>query len=117
MRQGKGEKKAVFSAEIPKSGRWELSFHLPAEQRSGLMASRRDRGSWKLVLDDGTGTRDIEFDAETNDSGWNSLGVFDIAGGTVRLIVSNETEGAYVLADAIRWTPETRSGEQVAKAQ
>ena len=117
VRQGTGEKKAVFSAEISRSGRWELSFHLPAEQRSGLMASRRDRGSWKLVLDDGTGTRDIEFDAENNDSGWNSLGVFDIAAETVRLIVSNETGGDYVLADAIRWTPVARSGEQVAKEQ
>jgi hypothetical protein len=114
--KGKGDKKAVFAAEIPESGRWELSFHLPAEQRSGLMAKRRDRGAWKLVLDDGTGTQDIEFDAENNDSGWNSLGVFDIAGGTVRLIVSNETAGSYVLADAIRWTPEKRAGEQVAKA-
>jgi len=116
VRKGKGEKKAVFAAEIPQSGRWELSFHLPAEQRSGLMAKRRDRGAWKLVLDDGTGTQDIEFDAEANDSGWNSLGVFDIAGGTVRLIVSNETAGNYVLADAIRWTPERHAGEQVAKA-
>jgi hypothetical protein len=81
------------------------------------MAKRRDRGSWTLVLDDGTGTRDIEFDAEKNDSGWNSLGVFDIASGTVRLIVSNETDGNYVLADAIRWTPEKSAGEQVANAQ
>jgi len=117
VRKGKGDKKAVFAAEIPKSGRWELSFHLPSEQRSGLMASRRDRGSWKLVLDDGTGAQDIEFDAETHDSGWNSLGVFDIASGTVRLVVSNETEGNYVLADAIRWAPEKRTGEQVAEAK
>ena len=115
--KGKGTKKAIFSAEIPRSGRWELSFHLPAEQRSGLMAKRRDRGSWMLVLDDGTGTTDIEFDAENNDSGWNSLGVFDIAGGTVRLIVSDETAGSYVLADAIRWTPEKSAGEQVANAR
>ncbi len=115
--KGKGEKRAVFAAEMPESGRWELSFHLPAEQRSGLMAKRRDRGSWTLVLDDGTGTRDIEFDAEESDSGWNSLGVFDIASGTVRLIVSNKTDGSYVLADAIRWTPEKSAGEQVAKAR
>jgi ABC-type transport system involved in multi-copper enzyme maturation permease subunit len=117
IRKGKGKKKAVFAAEIPRSGRWELSFHLPAEQRSGLMTKRRDRGSWMLVLDDGTGTRDIEFDAEKNDSGWNSLGVFDVASGTVRLIVSNETDGSYVLADAIRWTPKKSAGEQVANAQ
>ncbi len=107
----------MFAAEIPKSGRWELSFHLPAEQRSGLMGANRDRGIWKLVIDDGTGTHEIDFEAETHDSGWNSLGMFDIAGGTVRVIVSDETEGDYVMADAIRWTPDRRSGEQVAEAR
>ncbi len=117
VRGGKGDKKAVFAAEIPKSGRWELSFHLPAEQRSGLMSQRRDRGSWKIVLDGGTGTQEIEFEAESSDAGWNSLGVFDIEGGTVRVIVSNETAGRYVLADAVRWTPERSAGEQVAKAR
>ena len=81
------------------------------------MRSKRDRGTWKLVLDDGTGTQGIDFEAETRDSGWNSLGVFDIAGGTVRVIVTDETEGEYVLADAIRWTPDRRSGERVAKAR
>ncbi|NIM02357.1 MAG: hypothetical protein GTN89_16530 [Acidobacteria bacterium] len=116
VKRGKGDKRAVFAAEIPRAGRWELSFHLPAEQRSGLMSQRRDRGAWKLVIDDGTGTQEIDFDAENHDSGWNSLGMFDIAGGTVRVIVSNETAGNYVLADAIRWTPERRSGDQVAKA-
>ncbi len=81
------------------------------------MKAKRDRGTWKLILDDGTGTQEIDFDAETHDSGWNSLGLFDIAGGTVRVIVSDETDGDYVLADAIRWTPEKRSGEQVAEAR
>jgi len=117
VRKGKGSKRAVFTAEIPSSGRWELSFYLPAKQRSGLMSSNRDRGTWKLVIDDGTGTQPIDFEAETHDSGWNSLGVFDIADGAVRVIVTDETEGEYVLADAIRWTPDRRSGEQVAEAR
>lgn len=117
IRKGHGTKRAVFAAQIPDPGRWELSFHLPAEQRSGLMFTDRDRGTWKLVLDDGTGTQQIDFEAETRDSGWNSLGVFDIADGTVRVIVSDETEGDYVLADAIRWSPDKRSGERVAEAR
>jgi hypothetical protein len=117
VRKGKGSKRAVFSAEIPKSGRWELGFYLPAEQRSGLMRATKDRGTWKLVVDDGTGTHEIDFAAETHDSGWNSLGEFDIAGGTVRVIVTDETDGEYVVADAIRWTPDKRTEEQVANAQ
>ena len=117
VRKGEGSKRAVFSAKIPKSGRWELSFYLPAEQRSGLMSARRDRGTWKLVIDDGTGTHEIDFEAETHDSGWNSLGEFDIAAGTVRVIVTDETQGEYVVADAIRWTPDKRAGEQVAEAR
>ena len=47
----------------------------------------------------------MTFDANAADSGWNTLGTFDIEAGEVRLEVSNETDGRYVLADAIRWTP------------
>jgi ABC-type transport system involved in multi-copper enzyme maturation permease subunit len=115
VRAGKGEKSALFEVEIPRSGRWELSFYLPAKQRFGLMRDNRERGTWKLLLDDGTGEREIDFDADSAESGWNSLGLFDVASGTVKLFLSDETDGEYVAADAIRWTPERRVGEEVAQ--
>ena len=106
VRAGQGDKMATFETEVPKAGRWELSFYLPSKQRFGLMRESRERGSWKLLLDDGSGEREIEFDAADADSGWNSLGMFEVASGTVRVSVTDETDGEYVVADAIRWTPE-----------
>ena len=36
----------------------------------------------------------------------------DIADGEVQVVISNETEGDFVAADAVRWTPAT--GDQAA---
>ena len=54
---------------------------------------------------DSSGDRDVDFDASVGGSGWNSLGRFDLASGEVRVELSDQTEGRYVYADAIRWTP------------
>jgi len=54
---------------------------------------------------DSSGDREVTFDAAVGGSGWNSLGRFDLASGEVRVELSDETEGRYVYADAIRWTP------------
>ena len=65
----------------------------------------RPRGTWKMNVVNDSVTEPLDFDAENGDDGWNALGTFEIAAGEVRLEISRETEGKYVLADAIRWTP------------
>lgn len=99
IKGGKGERMAVFTAALPQSGRYELEFHLAESRRS-------QRGVWNMNLVDGSGTQAIPFDADKGDSGWNSLGTFEIAGGEVRLEVTDRVEGkGEVMADAIRWKP------------
>ncbi len=72
-----------------------------------VKAGLRRRGSWTLTVVDPSGSRDVTFDADGGEAGWNSLGTFEIADGSVRVEVSNEVEGKgrYVIADAIRWSP------------
>ena len=38
-------------------------------------------------------------------------GTFEMAGGEVKLMVSNDTDGDYVVADAIRWKRARGSGQ------
>jgi hypothetical protein len=104
VRAGKGGRKAIFTAEIPDAGEWELEYYLPNRRGRGR-GPRRMIGTWSLTVADVTDSREVEFEVEEADAGWNSLGAFDIGAGEVRVEVSDETEGHYVLADAIRWVP------------
>ena len=106
---GSGEDRAVFKTDLPDSGQWELEYYFALPQNRS--AKRLSPGVWKLTLVDESGPREITFDAGGAESGWNSLGTFEVAGGEVRLMVSNETDGDYVVADAIRWTRARGSGQ------
>jgi len=104
VRSGSGDRLAVFTTQIPNGGPWQLEYHLPDPSRQGRNRGLQ-RGKWNMNLVHDSGSESLTFDANAADSGWNTLGTFDIEAGEVRLEVSNETDGRYVLADAIRWTP------------
>lgn len=106
VRKGSGDRRAIFTAEIPRSGQWELEYYVPQRRGRGPGGGGRrggEVGIWNLSVVDAAETRDLTFDAGGSESGWNSLGAFDITEGEVRVVVSDETEGSYVLADAVRW--------------
>jgi hypothetical protein len=102
VRKGSGGRQAVFSAEIPSSGQWELEYYLPRRPGRGP-TGRRKSGTWDLTVSDDSGDHEIKFDADGGEQGWNSLGTFEIAEGEVKVAVSDKTDGDFVLADAIRW--------------
>jgi ABC-type transport system involved in multi-copper enzyme maturation permease subunit len=104
IRAGDGERTALFAAELPDSGSWQLEYYLP-QQPTGR-TSRRP-GTWSLLVVDGSGEREVSFDADGGESGWNSLGTFEVQAGEVVVKISDSTDGDYVVADAIRWLPVT----------
>jgi hypothetical protein len=110
-RAGEGNRHVAFTAELPEAGRWELEYHFV--RPTSRAAQRIAPGTWNLTLVDGTGSQQVTFDAGGGESGWNSLGTFEVADGEVKLLVSNRTDGDYVVADAIRWKP-ARSAADVA---
>ncbi len=112
VKAGAGGRTAAFTAEIPSAGSWDLEVHLPKE--APLMRRQRKTGSWTYTIEDAGESRTVTFDVRSGESGWNSLGSFELAGGGTRVILSDETEGRLVVADAIRWTPS--SGRTTADA-
>ena len=122
VRSGSGEQRAVFAADLPQAGRWRLEYHLPvlsSVRRSrggpGVQISAQvglggTQGSYDLTLDAGGEQRELEFDASAAESGWNSLGEFELPAGEARVLVSDETSGRVVIADAIRWRSLTEDG-------
>ncbi len=100
---GKGEQKAVFTAPIKKADRWDLELFIPEKSRVYPM---KKWGKYNLVIKKGdTEKQEISFDSKAAQQGWNPVGRFDIPEGDVTVTISNKTDGEFVVADAIRWTP------------
>ena len=111
VRGGSGKRHATFRAELPHAGEWELEYHV-----TKIRGRRSGPGKWSLTIQDGSGSRDAALDATAAETGWSSLGRFELAAGDVQVRVSDAAPGGYVEADAIRWTPApgARSGGAVA---
>ncbi len=102
IKAGKGDQRAVFTAELERSGPWRLElFMLPTRASS----RRWKRGTYHLTVEDPSGSQELTFDAGAAEEGWNMLGELEIASGKVRVALSNETDGGAVIADAVRWRP------------
>jgi hypothetical protein len=106
IRSGKGEKYAVYSAEIPQGGSWDLELHMPDKRGLFFMRNVQD---WHIVIEDGEMSHEATFDAEAGESGWNNVGSYDLSGGDVLVKISDKSEGRVVVADAIRWVPSSGS--------
>ena len=99
---GEGRAKAVFTAELPSGGRWRIDYHLP-DASDASFGARVRHGVYHLSVVAPGVERVVEFDAATAPWGWNDLGTFALPAGTVSLVVSDETSGRAVFADAVRW--------------
>ena len=110
---GDGDSWVAFNTEIPKTGRWRLEYHLP--QRFNKWR-KWQWGTYDIQLAVDNSTHQIEFDSGAAQSGWNSLGDFDLSAGNVQLRVSDKSSGSIVIADAIRWRPLDKDEVYTAKA-
>ena len=110
---GEGEKEAVFTTNINQTGKWDLELYIPSRQdvipniywEQYLMPGKR-LGTYNLLVTDGNGGQHkIKFDPKKAPSGWNPVGNIDLPKGETTVTISNKTDGDYVVADAIRWSP------------
>ena len=120
---GSGNRRAIFTATLPRAGMWKLAYHSPfvggkmrkrgkeeANAKRERMArltgdSGSELGQYDVTLLTDNRVRPVEFDASAAERGWNDLGTFDLTAGTVRLSISDATGGESVIVDAIRWMP------------
>ncbi len=117
VRSGAGDRRAVFAAELPQAGRRRLALHLPLlSTRQGnaspglnvqvsVSTGLGTLGTYDVTLIAGGEERTLEFDAAAAETGWNTLGEFDLPRGEARVVVSNRSSGRVVIADAVRWQP------------
>ncbi len=100
---GEGEKKAVFTAFINRAGKWDLSLFIPWKNNIFL---NKKWGTYHLVVTDANGDRrEISIDSKAAAPGWNLTEGLDLPEGETTVAVSNRTDGDFIVADAIRWSP------------
>ena len=114
---GATPQKVVFQTHIPRTGTWQLAYHLPdvgerrnrnfrATGRYGLsLGSQNDWTNFDLSLAIGESIQVIEFDGKRMQAGWNTLGTYELTPGEVTLSVSTKSPFGTIVADAIRWSP------------
>jgi hypothetical protein len=104
VRATRGEgSRAVFAATLERSGPWRLALHLPASHEG---FGGWNRGSYAIAVVDDSGRHELSFDAAAaQGGGWNEVGEVEVASGEVRVELASATDGAAVIADAIRWQP------------
>jgi len=99
-----GVHKVAFNAYLPKEGRWSLSYFHPDVflflEMVGVSLDEYD-------LEVTTNQQDWNLKISANELtvGWNEISTFDVdSPGEIKVAVSNESDGTYVYADAIKWT-------------
>ena len=90
--------KAVFSATIPEGDRWKLYYHMPRDVRLDMLG-----GVEIVVVGDGEDSSSVRISGAEWVRGWNYVGSFDLRSGRVDVVLTDKTEGRFVIADAIMW--------------
>lgn len=97
-----GEHRVAFEAELPKTGKWSLSYHFP--DASYILGAQGSTAHYDIDVSVGDQNWNLTYNQDNWIVGWNELSHFEIASpGTARVAVSNVSDAAYVFADAIKW--------------
>jgi hypothetical protein len=121
IKSGDGTKRAVWTAQIPESGNYNIyCYNFPL--RGGM--DRRGRGGpqqqqqqqkpsaaaeYHYLIHHDDGVEEVEFEGAKSPEGWNLLGTFYLSAGHAEVELTNKSNGPIVVADAIKWVKQAGS--------
>lgn len=110
-KKGTGQATATWRTELPEEGYYEISVWNARDENSYVTTvteegkeEKMGRGQRYTVQAEGQEAEEpviVDMEAEKND--WVSLGQFYLPAGEVSVTLTDETEGIYVIADAIKF--------------
>lgn len=110
-KKGTGQATATWRTELPEEGYYEISVWNARDENSYVTIvteegkeEKMGRGQRYTVQAEGQEAEEpviVDMEAEKND--WVSLGQFYLPAGEVSVTLTDETEGIYVIADAIKF--------------
>ncbi len=122
--KGTGDKKAIWNAEIIETGMHEVHYYigkLPVRGRgrpggggggqrgqSGGQGGdnqqqEKNYGSYHFTVFHDDGEDEVIIDVDNAEEGWNFMGTYYLSNGPAKVVLSNETDGKLVSADAVKW--------------
>lgn len=101
IQPGDGSGAARFKTELPSAGRWKLQINIPAFEEVPIAKL----GEWSLRIEGVGEVKSVSFDAASAREGWNDVGEYTIRSTQVAVVLSNQTTGMAVIADAVAWLP------------
>lgn len=103
--QGRGNNSVIWSAEIPRSGYYEISVWNPKMNKMGRRRrfDNEDRNQ-TYTVHYGKEEESITLNLQKEDAGWISLGNFHLPQGTTTITLTDKVSGSYVIADAVKFT-------------
>lgn len=113
IRAGEGANKVIWNAEIPKSGRYNVYYHvanirMPMMRRGGERGGggqqQEDDQDYHFTVFNDDGEDKVNFNLSGAQEGWNLLGSYYFSQGPAKVELSDESKGRLVYADAVKWT-------------
>lgn len=106
-KKGAGNNSAVWTADIPRSGNYEVSVWNPKPRYTMYIYGRHNRPGedrkQTYLLQYGSEKEAVTVDLGQEDEGWISLGNFHLPQGAVSVTLTDKVSGGYVIADAVRF--------------
>lgn len=108
--KGSGLNSVEWRTELPGEGYYDVSVWNPKTGGSfGMNFGRRNRRDREernqtYVVAYDQEKESITLDMEQEDSGWVSLGSFYFPKGEVKITLTDDVSGSYVIADAVKFT-------------
>jgi len=122
VKGGTGAKKAIWKTVLPQGGYYDIYVHLNRERGRGFRpggpggggpggpgGNRGDNdpvGSYYYTIYHDDGVEEVELKLKEVNSGWNMLGSYYLSADTAKIELSDRSEAARVVADAVRWVKE-----------
>lgn len=111
IKSGPGQKQVAWHARLAESGQYEVyAYH---EKSSGMFRfrrrGRRDRdrsakvGELNFLIYHNDGQTTVAFDRDNAEDGWNYLDSFYFSEGDAKIVLTDQSKGSSVMADAVKW--------------
>jgi ABC-type transport system involved in multi-copper enzyme maturation permease subunit len=101
---GEGTTSAVWEAEIPEAGDYEVLAYIGLRSTDLKVWPQRKLGTYTYTVHTADGPEEVTVEADGTERGWNTLGTWYFEEGTARVELSDDVEDGTLVADAIRWT-------------
>ncbi len=102
---GKGDRKVTWNAEIERSGYYDIYFYVSKLRRPGRRGKQGKFGHYHFIIQHDDGVDEPMLDIGNAGDGWNSLGAYYLSKGATSVVLTNESDGGIIIADAVKWVP------------